>query len=104
MDRKRRNYGYASTAIKNKDGTITHRKMTPEEQKASRKRALELSIKLNPSDFDLKTGKRLTDEDKMKRRMEARKKASERINKRNFKKGGMVNSKAIAKKYFKGFF
>ena len=101
MDRKRRNYGSGSIAIKNKDGTITHRKKTPEERKATRERAKELSISLNPSDFDLKTGARLTDEDKMKRRMESRQNLKTRMGK-TFKKGGMVNSKSIAKKYFKG--
>ena len=86
MDRKRRNYGYASTAIKNKDGTITHRKLTPEESKALRKRALEQSIRNNPSDFDLKTGKRLTDEEKHRRRIEAR----DRAVGKTYAKGGGV--------------
>ena len=73
-------------AIKNKDGTITHRKKTPEESKATIKRAKELSIKLNPSDFDLKTGRRLTDEDKMKRQITAR----DRAVGKTYAKGGGV--------------
>ena len=43
----------------------------------------------------------MTDEDKMKRRMESRQNLKTRMGK-TFKKGGMVNSKSIAKKYFKG--
>ena len=75
----RRNLGSLKTKAQ---GTIS-KNTTGEERIKEIKRRKEQSIRNNPSDFDLKTGARLTEAEKHRRRIEARKK----LKTRQYKKG-----------------
>ena len=87
----RRNIVKGNTSSTRNPSSI-RRNTTEEERKKEIKRRKEQSIRNNPSDFDLKTGARLTEAEKHRRRIEARKKLKTRMGK-TFKKGGSVKTK-----------